>query len=199
MSERSAGLPRLRSMGGTFCPPWLVGSMRAEERIALTKRSRKRVRPRLLEGLHVDAFGDRIDLSRRPGVGEVPTEARPLCEVGYAEFGDLCPLCTGRLAPSEAGRRGSSGTVPPHRLHGVVHTRTCVKCNAGGALAEAELLRWWSQAYPTRFATRGLPGSRTGGDVLLRTATNGKFALVVSGGAAAGVHDVLTTAGLTDD
>jgi len=32
-----------------------------------------------------------------------------------------------------------------------------------------------------------------------RTTTNGKFALVVRGGAAAGVHDVLTTAGLTEE
>jgi hypothetical protein len=165
----------------------------------MTKRSRKRARPRPLEGLHVDAFGDRIDLSRQPGVGEISTEARRLCDVGYAEFGDLCPLCIGRLAPTPVGRRGSAEHVPPHALRGVVHTRTCLKCNAGGALAEAELLQWWSQAYPTRFATPGLPGSRAGGDVLLRRTTNGKFALVVSGGAAAGVHDVLTTAGLTDE
>jgi hypothetical protein len=82
-------------------------------------------------------------------------------------------------------------------MGGVVHTRTCVKCNAGSALAEAELLRWWAQAYPARFATPGLPGLRVGGDVLLRTTANGKFALAVSGAATDGVHDVLTTAGLT--
>lgn len=103
--------------------------------IALTKRSRKRVRQRLFEGSHVDAFEDRIDLSRRPGIGEVPTGARRLCDVGYAEFGDLCPLCTGRLASVPAARRGSAEHIPPHAMGGVVHTRTCVKCNAGSALA----------------------------------------------------------------
>jgi hypothetical protein len=132
-------------------------------------------------------------------MGEIPTGVRRLCEVGYSEFRDLCPLCTGRLTPTPAGSLGSAEHVPPYALGGVVRTRTCVECNSGGARAEAELCRWWSQAYPARFATRGLRGFRTGGDVLLRTATNGKFALVISGAAANGVHDVLTTAGLTED
>jgi hypothetical protein len=165
----------------------------------LPKQSRKRTRHQLPEGLHVDAFGDRIDLSRRPGAGEVPTDALHLCDVRNAEFGGLCPLCTGKLAPTPAGRPGTAEHVPQYTLGGVVLTRTCSDCNDRGALAEAELLRWWAQAYPARFATPGLPGSRVGGDVLLRTTTNGKFALVVRGGAAAGVHDVLTTAGLTED
>lgn len=154
---------------------------------------------RLPEEVKVDAFGDRIDLSRRPGAGEVSTGALYLCDIGNAEFGDLCPLCTARLAPTPAGRLGSAEHVPQYTLGGVIRTRTCLNCNGRGALAEDELLRWWTQEYPARFATPGLPGSRVGGDVLLRTTTNGKFTLVVSGGAADGVHDVLTTAGLTED
>lgn len=104
--------------------------------------------------------------------------------------GSLLPLQAAPALPSMS---------PQYTLGGVVLTRTCSDCNDRGALAEAELLRWWAQAYPARFATPGLPGSRVGGDVLLRTTTNGKFALVVRGGAGAGVHDVPTTAGLTED
>lgn len=156
------------------------------------------MRPRLFEGLHLDAFGDRIFLSRRPSPGEISTVVRHLCDIGYAEFGDICPLCTGSLASTPASRRGSAEHVPPLALGGIVRTRTCVECNSNGALAEAELVRWWKQAYPARFRTRGLPGFRKGGDVLLRTAESGKFALIVSGAPTHGVHDVLTTAGLTD-
>jgi hypothetical protein len=164
----------------------------------LTRRSRKRVRQRFSESLHIDVFGDRILLSRRPGPGEISTVVRRLCDIGYAEFEDICPLCTGSLASTPANRRGSAEHVPPLALGGIVRTRTCVECNGNGALAEAELLRWWKKAYPARFATPGLPGFRRGGDVLLRTTESGKFALVVSGGSTHGVHDVLATAGLTD-
>lgn|ERR1017187_8871072 len=189
----SAGCP------GAICRRQVVASTRGEGGIGLTSRSRKRPRQDPYEGLHADAFEDRIVLSRRPGAREVPTSVRHLCDVEYAEFGGLCPLCTERLAPTPASRLGTAEHVPPRALGGVIRTRTCLDCNARGASAEAELVRWWKKAYPARFATPGLPGLRAGGAVLLRETSNGKFALIVSGGAVAGVDDVLTTAGLTEE
>lgn len=157
------------------------------------------MRRQLPDGLHVDAFGDRIDLTLRPGPGEVPTTAQVLCEVGYAEFGGICPLCTGPLPRTSGGRLGSAEDVPPHAVGGTVRTRTCPDCNHRGSIAEADLVRWWAREYPARFETPGLPGSRVAGGVLLRATRDGKFALIVSGRPADGVHDVLTAAGLTDE
>lgn len=156
------------------------------------------MRRQLPDGLHVDAFGDRIDLTLRPGPDEVPTTAQALCDVGYAEFGGVCPLCTGPLPRTASGRLGSAEDVPPHAVGGIVRTRTCPDCNHRRSTAEADLVRWWAKEYPARFETPGLQGSRVGGGVLLRTTREGKFAIVVSGRPADGVHDVLTTAGLTD-
>lgn len=164
----------------------------------MAKRSRKRRRRQLPDGLHVDAFGDRIDLTLRPGPAEVPTTARALCEVGYAEFDGKCPLCAGPLPSTPGGRLGSAEDVPPYAVGGTVRTRTCPDCNGRGSASEADLVRWWAREYPSRFETPGLPGTRVGGDVLLRSTTGGKFALVVSGRPGDGVHEVLTTAGLTD-
>ncbi len=129
---------------------------------------------------------------------EVPTTARALCEVGYADFGGTCPLCTGRLPRTPGGRLGSAEDVPPHAVGGTVRTRTCPDCNGRGSSTEADLVRWWAKEYPTRFETPSLPGFRNGGDILLRGTTDGKFALVVSGRRADGVHNVLAAAGLTD-
>jgi hypothetical protein len=95
----------------------------------MAKPGRNRKRRQLPDGLHVDAFGDRIDLTRGPGPGEVPTTARALCEVGYADFGGTCPLCTGRLPRTPSGRLGSAEDVPPHAVGGTVRTRTCPDCN----------------------------------------------------------------------
>jgi hypothetical protein len=157
-------------------------------------------RPRQLpDGLHIDAFGARIDLTRKPGLGEVPTTARALCEIGYADFGGTCPLCTRRLTGTPAGRLGSAEHVPPLAVGGTVRTRTCQDCNSRGASAEADLVRWWAKEYPARFQTPGLTGSRAGGSVLLRGTTDGRFALIVSGHPADGVRRVLATAGLTDE
>lgn len=164
----------------------------------LAKSSRNRRRRQLPVGLHVDAFGDRIDLTLRPGPGEGPTNARALCDVGYADFGGMCPLRTERLPATPGGRLGSAEDVPPHALGGTVRTRTCPDCNVHGSLAEADLVRWWAKEYRARFETPALSGSRVGGAVLLRATTEGKFVLVVSGPPGDGVHDVLSTAGLTD-
>ncbi len=161
----------------------------------MAKSSRKRKRRQLPDGLHVDAFEDRIDLTRRPGPGEVPTTARMFCEVGYADFGGICPLCAGRLPLTPGGRRGSAEEIPPHAVGGTVRTRTCPECNGRSAAAESDLVRWWAKGYSARFETPSLPGFRNGGEVLLRSTTGGKFALVVSGRP---VHEVLTAAGLTD-
>ena len=160
----------------------------------MAKQNRNRKRRQLPDGLQIDAFGDRIDLTRRPAPGEVPTTARALCEVGYADFDGICPLCTGQLPRSPGGRLGSAEHIPPHAVGGTARTRTCPDCNGRASLAEADLVRWWADQYPARFATSSVPGFRNGGEVLLRGTTDGKFALVVSGRPADDVHDVLTAA-----
>jgi len=164
----------------------------------MAKANRKRKRRRLPDGLHVDVFGDHIDLTRQPGAGELLTTARAFREVGYADFGGICPLCTGRLPHTPGGRLGSAEDVPPHAVGGTVRTRTCPDCNGRSAAAEADLVRWWAKGYSTRFSTPSLPGFRNGGEVLLRRTTGGKFALIVSGRPVNGVHEVLTAAGLSD-
>jgi hypothetical protein len=131
-------------------------------------------------------------------IRQVPTTARELCEVGYAGFGDTCPLCTRPLPRTSGGQRGSAEMFHRTRVGGTVRTRTCPNCNGRGSLAESDLVRWWAKEYLARFETRGLPGSGVGGDVLLRGTMDGKFALVVSGAPAAGVRDVFSTAGVTD-
>jgi hypothetical protein len=161
------------------------------------KHSRRRVRRQLPRGM-VDVFGDRIHLDLLPATGEVPVAAYAYCEAGYGDFGDTCPLCIGPLAAGGNENRGSAEHVPPHAVGGIVRTRTCTNCNGRGSLAEADLVRWWANAYPASFKTAGPPGHRVGGDVLLRGTAEGKFALIVSGRAGDGVRDVLTTAGLKD-
>lgn len=165
----------------------------------MARRSRQRRRRELPNGLHIDTSGDRIDLTLAPGPDEVPTTARMLCEVGYADFGDVCPLCTDRLPLMPSGRRGSAEDVPPHAVGGRVRTRTCSECNTRGSLAEADLVRWWAKEYPARFETPGLPGARAAGGVLLRGTAKGSWALLVSGRAAEGAREVLTTAGTTGE
>lgn len=163
----------------------------------MPRRGGRRVRRSLPTG-HVDAFGSRIELALRPRADEVRTVAHPWCDVGSFDFAGRCPLCAGVLARSPSGKLGTGEHVPPFAVGGIVRTRTCPDCNAGGSRSEAELVRWWSKEYPARFATPRLPGSRVGGGVLLRGTTDGKFALIVSGSAADGVHDVLATAGTAD-
>lgn len=164
----------------------------------MRKRSRKRYRKELPDGLHIDAFDSRIDLSLGPDPNEIPTVVHHLCEIDSHEF-EICPLCAGPLAVAENGRRGTAEHVPPFALGGFIRTRTCGTCNVAGSAAEADLVRWWSKAYRMRVATPELPGSRVAGDVLLRWTSDRKFALVVSGRPSAGVHDVLETAGTADD
>jgi hypothetical protein len=159
----------------------------------VTRRNRKRRRRVLPEALHIDAFASRIDLSLRPGPGEVPTVAQSWCDVGYSEFDGTCPLCLGSLPWTSSGRLGTAEHVPPYSVGGTVRTRTCPDCNARSSAAEADLVQWWAKEYPARFGTRDLPGSRVAGGVLLRDAADGKFALVISGRPEDGVHDVLTT------
>jgi len=119
----------------------------------MAKRGRNRKRGRLPNGLHIDAFGDSIDLTLMPGPDEVRTTARQLCEVGYGDFGATCPLCTGSLPCTTAGRLGSAEDVPPHSVGGTVRTRTCPECNGRSSIAEADLFRWWAKEFPARFQT----------------------------------------------
>jgi hypothetical protein len=118
-----------------------------------------------------------------------------LSEVGYADFGGCCPLCTGWLPTTPGGRLGSAEDVPPRAVGGMVRTRTCGDCNGRSAAAESDLVRWWAKAYPARFGTSSVPGARNGGEVLLRSTVSGKPVLVVYGRP---VHEVLTAAGLDD-
>lgn len=153
--------------------------------------------PRLLpEGLHIDAFGDRIQLSRSPTSREILTVSRELCEVGDADLGGICPLCTRTLTSASDLPDNSSSAehVPPCAVGGVVRTRTCRGCNQRASASEGELARWWAQAYSARFSSPGLPGYRNAGDVLLRTTTTGKFALVVSASPRSGLDSVLQQA-----
>jgi hypothetical protein len=141
----------------------------------MTRRSHARRPQRLPEGLCVDAFGDRIQLSRKPGTREIPTAGRELCEIGNADLGGICPLCTRALASVPDGPVGSAEHVPPRAVGGIARTRTCLECNGRASASEAELVRWWAQAYPARFAAPDLPGCRNAGDVLFRTTANGNF------------------------
>jgi hypothetical protein len=74
----------------------------------MTRRSHARRPRRLPEGLCVDAFGDRILLSRKPGTREMPTAGRELCEIGNADLGGICPLCTRALASVPDGPVGQA-------------------------------------------------------------------------------------------
>lgn len=95
----------------------------------MARRSRTRRPRRLPERLHIGAFDDRIQLFRRRIPREIPAAARELCEVGTADLGGICPLCTSTLASAPDGRVGSAEHVPPHAVGGVVRTRTCPECN----------------------------------------------------------------------
>lgn len=159
-------------------------------------RSRNRKRKQLPEGLHVDAFGERIDLSLRPGAREVPTTARAFCTIGFSDFGGTCPLCVRPLATTPSGKRGEPEHVPPFAVGGTARTRTCPGCNRASSALEAELVRWWAKEYPVCFEAPGLRGFRRSG-VLLRGTVGGKFTLVVGGRGAQGVRDVMGSAGLT--
>lgn len=130
---------------------------------------------------------------------EIPTTASVWCEVGPADFEGQCPICTGRLPLMKSGRLGTREDVPQFAVGGTVRTATCLDCNGRCSSAEADLVRWWAQEYPARFATHGLPGSRVGGDVLLRSSASGKLAVVVSGRPAEGVRDVFATATALND
>jgi hypothetical protein len=161
----------------------------------MARRSRTRRPRRLPERLHIDAFDDRIQLSRRPTRREIPTAAPELCEVGAADLGGICPLCTSTWLPLPMAGSARRSHVP-HAVGGVVRTRTCPECNGCASASEAELVRWWAQAYPARFATPDLPGYRNAGEALVRSTTNGKFALIISGSPRSGVDNVLEQAGV---
>src|SRR5207247_4682198 len=88
-------------------------------------RRRRNRRRRLLPDGRVDAFGDRIDLALGPGPSEIPTIALAMCDIGYGDFGDTCPLCTGPLLRTAAGRLGTGEDVPPRAVGGTVSTTTC--------------------------------------------------------------------------
>jgi hypothetical protein len=149
------------------------------------KRSRKRSRKQLPDGLHVDVAGDRILLGRTPAPGEVPTVGQAWRPVGYCDFGGVCPLCA--VPVSEADL--SDEHVPPYSVGGIVRTRTCATCNGRGSRAEAELVRWWAREFRAKLSTDGVQGARAVGDVLFRLTREGKFAIVASGDAAAEVLD----------
>jgi hypothetical protein len=163
----------------------------------MTRPSRARRPRRLPEGLYVDAFGDRILLSRKPGTREIPTAGRELCEIGSADFGGICPLCTRAFASVPDGPVGSAEHVPPRAVGGIARTRTCLECNGRASASEAELVRWWARAYPARFAVPDLPEYRNAGDVLFRTTANGNFAMVVSSSPRSGLDCVLERAKVT--
>lgn len=158
-------------------------------------RHRRRAWPtRMPEGLHIDVFGDRIHLSRRPNSGEIPTVCRELCQVGDIDLGDTCPLCTRKLSSVSDLSGRSAEHVPPRALGGIVRTRTCRACNQRASASEAELARWWAQSYPARFAAPGLPGYRNAGDVLLRASAHGKPVFIVTDSPRSGLGHVLEQA-----
>jgi hypothetical protein len=163
----------------------------------MSRRGRDRRRRQLPNGLYIDAFGDRIDLTLRPEPNEIPTTARLLCEVGYDDFGGTCPLCTQALPRAPSGRLGSAEHVPPYAVGGVVRTRTCPDCNSRGSSAEADLVRWWARKHRARFETPGVRGHRIGGGVLLRRSTGAKFALIVTDHTG-GVSELLAAAGTNE-
>lgn len=143
----------------------------------MTKRSRKRERRRLPEGLHIDVSGDRILLGRTMRPGEVPTTGAKWADVGSSNFDGRCPLCGKQTPSSEL----TAEHVPPFATGGFKRTWTCEPCNGRASGAEADLLRWWASDYRAKASATGIPGNRAVGSALLRRSASGRPALIMSG------------------
>jgi hypothetical protein len=80
-----------------------------------------------------------------------------------------CPICGAQATTLEH--------IPPQSLGGKKMTRTCEPCNSRlGGYVEPDLMNWFHVALPSaRFRSASFPGTRSAGQVLLRSTPTGQL------------------------
>ncbi len=162
-----------------------------EGRHGMTRASRNRQRRNLRKGLPVDVTMAQIDLSCPPGPKVAPVAVHMLSESCHPDFGGPCPLCTRPLTGSVNRKLRSQRILcPPFSPGGTVYPRACCGCN--GRLNDR------GRPYPVvgecraaRYSPHRSCDLPNRGYVSIRRTDDGKFAFVMSGGAAASTVNVL--------
>lgn len=116
--------------------------------------------------------GSTFEAGQLPRAGALRRTTRGLGEIRACHFG-VCPICG---ASSDLTKEH----VPQGQVGGRIMTSTCRTCNNKlGSRVEADLTDWYDGALArVGFEVEGVKGRRHSGRALLRTATDGRFALI---------------------